>query len=163
MPKFDFKLEAKEFIDFLDDLPRQFTDGVLGDMAQKAASVVRKEARRTMPVTGELGRVGKRAVIIARNRGNRTERIVTIGTGYLDLDGKPVSVGKIIRHMTAGRQNVRKRTRFGSTGRVQLRGGDFIERAFYNRRADAIASFQEGFGKIIKRRAARVRGLSYAG
>lgn len=163
MPKFEITLEAKEYIDFLDDIPRQFSEAILGDIAQKAASVVRSEARRSMPIDGELGRVGKKAVIIARNRANRTERIVTIGNKMLDLNGKPISVGKIIRHMTAGSQNFRTRRRYGSTGRVRVRGGDFIEQAFYRRQGDALRVFQEDFGKILRRRAARVKGLSYAG
>ena len=163
MPKVDITVEAKEYLAFLDDLPKQFTQSVLGDMAQKAASIVRSEARRSMPIDGELGQVGKKAVIIARDRANRTMRTVTIGNGMMNLKGKPISVGKIIRHMTAGRQNPRKRKSGGRTGQVASRGGDFIQRAFLRRRQDAINAFKDLFVTIVKRRAARVTGLKYAG
>ena len=161
--KFEITLEAKEFVDFLKDVPRQYSDQILGDMAHKAASVVRRQARKDMPTDGELGQVGKKAVIIARNRANKTERILTIGGGYVTYKGKQISVGKIIRHMSAGKQNLRKTRRGYVRGKVKFRGGDFIERAFQARRAEALRVMTDDFGKILRRRAARVRGLSYAG
>lgn len=164
MPKFDIKLEgSQEFFKFLDDLQnKEFSDQVLGDMAQKAASVVRSEARRSMPVDGELGRVGKKAVVIKKDKQNKTIRAVTIGSGYVSLDGKQVSVGKIIRHMTAGRQNLRKRKGNLSTGKVQQRGGDFIAAAFERKKGMAIKSYEDSFVKILKKRAARSLGITYA-
>lgn len=163
MPKFDISLEARDFVDFLDDLPKQYSDQILGDMAQKAAAVVRREARRSMPIDGELGSLGKKAVIIARSKANKSERILTIGGKYFNLRGKPVSIGKIIRHMTAGKQNTRRTKRGYLRGRVRSRGGDFILQAFNIRREDAKEVMQQDFAKILRRRAARVAGLRYAG
>jgi hypothetical protein len=160
--KLDIKLEGSEdLIRFFADMPKQFGVQVLGDMSQKAASVVRSEARRQMPIDGELGQVGKKAVIIKRDKLNKTIRQVTIGAGYLNLRGKTVSVGKIIRHMTAGRQNMRRSGR-GSTGRVLSRGGDFIERAFFLKRSDAIQVMRRDFQKILQKRAIRQKGIKYS-
>lgn len=161
MPKFDITLEAGDFIAFLKDLPKQFTDQVLGDMAGKAASVVRREARRNMPIDGELGLMGKKAVIIGKNKANKTERVVTIGSNYVTLKGQPVSIGKIIRHMSAGNQNLRRTKRGRLRGMVKIRGGDFILRAFMTRRLEAQGVMEKEFEKIFRKRASRVRGLDY--
>lgn len=165
MPKdFTIQLEGeKELMDFFADLPRNFSEQVLGDVAQKGAAIIRSEARRNMPIDGELGRVGKKAVIIGKNKRNRTERVVTIGSGYVNYKGKDVSLGKILRHMSAGFQNMR-RTKTGKfRGKVGLRGGDFIQKAFDKRREQAIRVMGEATFKIIEKRARRVKGLSYGG
>lgn len=163
MPK-DFQIELQgtaQLIDFFKDMPRQFGERALGDIAQKGASVIRSEARRQMPIDGELGRIGKKAVIIGKNKNNKTERVVTIGGKYLTYKGKEMSLGKIIRHMTAGRQNLRKTKGGKLRGRVSLRLGDFIQRAFNRRREQAVKVMGEATFKIIERRARRATGISY--
>jgi hypothetical protein len=163
MPKdFQIELEGTEQLKaFFQDMPRQFGLQVLGDIAQKGAAVIRSEARRQMPVDGELGRIGKKAVIIGKNKANRTERVVTIGSAYLSYKGKQVSLGKIIRHMTAGRQNLRRTRRGFQRGKVEFRLGDFIQKAFARRKDLAIKTMGEATFKIIAKRASRAAGIRY--
>lgn len=160
----DFSIElqgSQELMNFFSDLPSQFGQKVLGDIAQKGASVIRSEARRQMPIDGELGRIGKKAVIIGRSKSNRTERVVTVGNTYFTYKGQHVSLGKIIRHMTSGTQNLRMTKSRRIRGRVGLRLGDFIHKAFLLRREQAIRVMGESTFKIIERRARRVKGLQY--
>jgi len=164
MPNKDFSIEiegSEQLMAFFQDMPRQFGQQVLGDIAQKGAAVIRSEARRQMPLDGELGRIGKKAVIIGRNKANRTERVVTIGGAYLGYKGKQVSLGKIIRHMTAGKQNLRKTKRGFRRGKVEFRHGDFIQRAFDRRKDLAIRTMGEATFKIIEKRARRATGIRY--
>jgi len=159
MPK-NFTIEiqgSKPLIDLFSDLPKQFTTQVMGDVAQKGASVIRSEARRTMPLDGELGRVGKKAVIIAKNRQNKSERIITIGGTYVNYKGKMISIGKVIRHMTAGNQGMRKTAGGQYRGKVSLRLGDFIQKAFERKKDQAVEVMQSSFQKIIEKRASRLK------
>lgn len=163
MPK-DMQIElqgSQELTDFFKDMPRQFGERVLGDIAQKGASIIRSEARRQMPVDGELGRVGKKAVIIGKNKRNKTERVVTLGGQYVTYKGKEMSVGKIIRHLTAGKQNNRLTGNKRNRGKVALRLGDFIQRAFNSRREQAVKIMGEATFKIIERRVRRAKGIQY--
>jgi hypothetical protein len=159
----DFKIDlngSKELMAFFDDLPKKFTDQVLGDISQAGASVIRSEARRKMPVDGELGQIGKKAVIIKRDRYNKTIRAVTLGGQLIGYKGRMVSIGKIIRHMSAGRQSLRKSKRGQQRGRVQIRGGDFIQSAFLSKKEEAIKRMGIKSAEIIKRRAARLFHVS---
>ncbi|HQQ81938.1 MAG TPA: hypothetical protein PK059_02055 [Cyclobacteriaceae bacterium] len=163
MPK-DFSIDIQgdeELMKFFTDLPKQFPAQVLGDVSQKGAAVIRAEARRMMPVDGELGRVGKKAVIIAKGKQNKTERVVTIGNGYFDLDGKQISIGKIIRHMSAGGQKNRKTKKGQQRGKVAIRGGDFIQKAFTKKAEQALQVMKDNFYKIIEKRVKRTKGLTY--
>lgn len=164
MPKGDFSIELQgsdELMKFFSDLPKQFSEQALGDIAQKGAAIIRSEARRNMPIDGELGRIGKKAVIIGRNKRNKTERVVTIGSGYVNYKGKDVSIGKILRHFSAGFQNMRRTKRGKLRGKVASRSGDFIQRAFDKRREAAIKVMGEATFKIIEKRALRSKGIRY--
>jgi hypothetical protein len=162
-PNFSIKIEADELIKFFNDMPSKFTDQVLGDIAQKGASVIRSEARRAMPIDGELGRMGKKAVVIARSKQNKTQRDVTIGGQYILYKGKNVSLGKIVRHMTAGKQKLRKTKRGKNRGLVSFQLGDFIHRAFERKKDMAVEVMKKSTFDIIKKRASKVTGLNYAG
>lgn len=159
----DFKIDlngTKELMAFFDDMPKKFTDQVLGDIAQAGASVIRSEARRKMPVDGELGQIGKKAVIIKRDRSNRTIRAVTLGGVMVSYKGRMVSIGKVIRHMTAGPQRIRKTKRGYRRGRVESRFGDFIQSAFISKRDEAIKRMGIKSKDIIKRRAEKLFHVS---
>lgn len=159
---FTIELEgSEELVKFFSDMPKAFSDQVLGDIAHKGASVIRSEARRQMPLDGELGAIGKKAVIIGRNKENRTERVVTLGSQYVNYKGKNISIGKVIRHLTAGFQNVRRTARGKYRGKVGLRGGDFIQKAFNSRKDLAIRAMGEMTFKVMKKRALKSRGLTY--
>lgn len=159
---FSIELEGeKELMDFFGDLPQSFTNQVLGDIAQKGASVIRSEARRMMPIDGELGQIGKKAVIIAKDKQNKTQRDVTIGSQYITYKGKETSLGKIIRHLTAGHQNVRKTANGANRGKAEIRLGDFIQRAFERKKDKALAAMKEITQKVIEKRARRVKGITY--
>lgn len=165
MGGFTIQLDGdKELMKFFADMPREFGPRVIGDIAQIGASPIRAEARRQLgdfvASSGELGLVGKKAVIIARDSKNPTVRMVTVSGKYIDFRGKAQSVGKIIRHMTAGKQNLRKTKAGYYRGIVRQRGGDFIQSAFVARRQDAINRMSKKAIEIIKRRALRQRGIS---
>lgn len=165
MADFSIKLEGSdELIRFFASLPREFGPRVMGDIAQAGATPIRAEARRQLggfiASGGELGTVSKKAVVIVRPRDNPALRLVTVSNRYIDFRGKPQSIGKIIRHMTAGRQNVRKTKAGYYRGIVSQRGGDFVHTAFGIQRTAAIDRMAKKAFDIIKKRAFRQRGIS---
>lgn len=152
----------EEVVEFFSDIKKKFSPEVIGDIAQKGATLIKNEARRQIPIGGELGRISKKGIVIKRDRANKTIREVTIGNNLVDLHGKPVSIGKVLRHMTAGRQKMRFRKTKGNaaTGRVRERGGDFIERAGQIRGKEAIERMTEAAVDIIEKRASKLRGVT---
>lgn len=150
----NIKIEgAEEIVAFFSEIKNRFSPEVVGDIAQKGAMVIKNEARRQMPLDGELGQVSKKAVVIKRVGGNKTIRRVTISNNLVTLDGKQVSIGKIIRHMTAGPQKERYRKGRASTGKVANRGGDFIEKAGETKGKEAVKKMEDEAMMIIEKRA----------
>src|SRR4051812_7519209 len=95
------------------DLPQALTDKVVKDTARMGANEIAKEARRNFPLTGPLGRVSRKKAARVVGVGKTAVRVTVGNNDYVDVNGKQVSVAKIIRHMTAGPQHIRYRSRYG--------------------------------------------------
>ncbi len=125
---------ADSLIEFFRDLPKALTDAVIKETARKGANEIAKEARKNFPLTGALGRVSRKKAARVVGVGKTAVRVTVGNNDYVDLNGKQVSVAKIIRHLTAGPQQSRyRRGRNGrkiSTGRVNSRYGDYIVKSF---------------------------------
>lgn len=144
-----------EVKDLLSMLPKKMEDKVIRNTARKGAMVIRTAARRAMPwQLGDVGEVGKKAVVINNDKYNKSAVNVTIGNTLVTLNGKQISIGKVIRHMTAGKQNIRFRsTKSGkaSTGKVRERYGDFIQKAFDQKKNEAMNVMAKDFEDILTR------------
>jgi hypothetical protein len=158
MSGIDIKVQgSEELLEFFRETPKAFPAAVIREISRKGAKPILTQARSIMPLTGELGQVGKKAVIIQTDKRNKAAVNVTISSKYFSLHGKDQSIGKIIRHMTAGPQHERFQKGAHSTGRVSNRSGDFIEYAFSTTKDAALKIINEGFWEVISRKAAKAK------
>lgn len=156
MSGIDIKVEgSEELLEFFKETPKAFPAAVIREISRKAAKPVLAEARAVMPLTGELGIVGKKAVVISTDKRNKAAVNVTISNKMISYHGVMQSLGKIIRHMTAGPQHRRFRKGNLSTGIVENRGGDFIQYAFALTKSMALGIINSEFGAVILKRAER--------
>lgn len=161
MSGIDIKVQgSEELLEFFRETPKAFPAAVIREISRKGAKPILAEARSIMPLDGELGQVGRKAVVIQTDKRNKAAVNVTISPKVLSLHGKDQSIGKIILHMTAGPQHERFRKGNLSTGRVADRKGDFIEQAFASTKDMAIKIINAGFWEVILKKAqkAKIRG-----
>lgn len=148
---------SEELLEFFRETPKAFPAAVIREISRKGAKPILTEARSIMPLSGELAQVGRKAVVIQTDKRNKASVNVTVSGKLLPLRGLDQSVGKIIRHMTAGPQFERFRKGHSSTGRVATRGGDFIEQAFNATKDMAVKIINAGFGDVILKKASKAK------